>query len=40
LSLAVGLLSPALLASAAVGAADGAVVGTFADHRLKGGVAG
>ncbi|HME79195.1 MAG TPA: sulfatase-like hydrolase/transferase, partial [Mycobacterium sp.] len=37
--LAVGLFSPALLASAAVGAAAGAVAGTFADHRLKSGLA-
>ena len=37
--LAVGLFSPALLASAAVGAAAGALAGTFADHRIKSGLA-
>jgi len=33
--LAVGLFSPPLLASVAVGAAAGAVTGKFADHRLE-----
>ncbi|WP_156764957.1 arylsulfatase [Mycobacterium sp. 1081908.1] len=37
--LAVGLFSPALLAAAAVGAAAGALAGTFADHRIKTGLA-
>ena len=37
--LAVGLFSPALLASAAVGAAAGALAGTFANHRIKSGLA-
>ncbi|OBK16687.1 arylsulfatase [Mycobacterium asiaticum] len=37
--LAVGLFSPALLASTAVGAAAGAVAGTFAHHRIKSGLA-
>ena len=33
--LVVGLLQPELLAAVAVGAAGGAVIGKFADHRLK-----
>ncbi|OBI85184.1 arylsulfatase [Mycobacterium asiaticum] len=37
--LAVGLFSPALLASTAVGAAAGALAGTFAHHRIKSGLA-
>ncbi len=37
--LTVGLFSPALLASAVVGGAAGAMAGTFADHRLKSGLA-
>ncbi len=37
--LAVGLFSPALLATAAVGAAAGALAGTFANHRVKSGLA-
>ncbi|MFV0493617.1 arylsulfatase [Mycobacterium sp.] len=37
--LAVGLFSPALLATAAAGAAAGAVAGTFANHRIKSGLA-
>ena len=37
--LAVGLFSPALLATAAVGAAAGALAGTFANHRIKSGLA-
>ncbi len=37
--LAVGLFSPALLASTAVGAAAGALAGAFADHRIKSGLA-
>jgi len=36
--LAVGLLAPPLLASAAVGAAGGAVAGKFAKHRLESGI--
>jgi uncharacterized membrane protein len=36
--LVVGLFAPALLASAAVGAAGGGLAGTFADHRLKSGL--
>jgi arylsulfatase len=34
----VGLFAPPLLASVAVGAAAGGVVGKFADHRLKAGI--
>jgi uncharacterized membrane protein len=34
----VGLFNPALLASVAVGAAGGAIVGRFADHKLKSGI--
>ena len=37
--LAVGLFSPGLLATAAVGAAAGALAGTFANHRIKSGLA-
>lgn len=37
--LAVGLFSPALLASTAVGAAAGALAGTFIQHRVKSGLA-
>lgn len=37
--LAVGLFSPVLLATAAMGAAAGALAGTFADHRIKSGLA-
>src|SRR5689334_21261862 len=36
--LAVGLFSPALLASAAFGAAAGALAGTFAQHRITSGL--
>jgi uncharacterized membrane protein len=36
--LVVGLFAPPLLASVAVGAAGGAVVGKFADHQLKAGI--
>ncbi len=36
--LVVGLFAPELLASVAVGAAGGAIVGRFADHRLKSGI--
>jgi arylsulfatase A-like enzyme len=36
--LAVGLLSPPLLASVAVGAAGGALVGEFAKHRMHSGI--
>ncbi len=35
----VGLFAPPLLASVAVGAAAGAVVGKFTDHKLKSGIA-
>ena len=37
--LAVGLFSPALLVTAGLGAAAGALAGTFADHRIKSGLA-
>jgi len=37
--LAVGLFSPALLATAAFGAAAGALAGTFANYRIKSGLA-
>ncbi|BBX74642.1 arylsulfatase [Mycobacterium shinjukuense] len=37
--LAVGVFSPALLASAAFGAAAGALAGTFANYRIKSGLA-
>lgn len=37
--LAVGVFSPALLASTAVGAAAGALAGTFIQHRVKSGLA-
>ena len=36
--LAVGLFAPPLLATVAVGAAGGAIVGKFADHQLKAGI--
>ena len=36
--LVVGLLQPQLLAAVAVGAAGGAAIGKFADHRLKSGL--
>jgi arylsulfatase len=36
--LAVGLFNPALLASVVVGAAGGAVIGRFADHKLQSGI--
>jgi arylsulfatase len=36
--LAVGLFQPELLAATAVGAAGGAVVGKFVDHKLKSGI--
>jgi uncharacterized membrane protein len=36
--LVVGLFAPGLLASVAVGAAGGAIVGRFADHKLKSGI--
>lgn len=36
--LAVGLFAPPLLASIAVGAAGGAVIGKFVDHRVKQGI--
>ncbi len=36
--LVVGLLQPELLAAVAVGAAGGAAIGKFADHRLKSGL--
>lgn len=37
--LAVGFFSPGLLATAAVGVAAGALAGTFANHRIKNGLA-
>src|ERR1700687_2768119 len=37
--LAVGLFSPALLATAALGAAAGALAGSFANYRIKSGLA-
>jgi arylsulfatase len=37
--LVVGLFAPPLLAATAIGAAGGAVLGTFAKHRLESGIA-